>query len=170
MAYAAVVGFLVLRQLTAAAFLSCLKSAIGTSARIMIIIALSQVYIWVLALERTPEAIANMVTGLGLGPLGMLLVVDLIILIAGTVIDVSPAILLLTPVFLPALGEAGVSPIHFGVIGVCTSPPTTPHLVVGRSACRVGVGPSLNRSWAQRSRPVVQAGRRAFPGDESVVD
>ena len=54
--------------------------------------------------------------------------------------------------------------------GVCTSLPTTPHLVVGRSACRVGVGPSLNRSWAQRSRPVVQAGRRAFPGDESVVD
>ena len=59
---------------------------------------------------------------------------------------------------------------HFGGIGVCTSLPTTPHLVVGRSACRVGVGPSLNRSWAQRSRPVVQAGRRAFPGDESVVD
>ena len=57
-----------------------------------------------------------------------------------------------------------------GGIGVCTSLPTTPHLVVGRSACRVGVGPSLNRSWAQRSRPVVQAGRRAFPGDESVVD
>ena len=56
------------------------------------------------------------------------------------------------------------------IIGVCTSLPTTPHLVVGRSACRVGVGPSLNRSWAQRSRPVVQAGRRAFPGDESVVD
>ena len=55
-------------------------------------------------------------------------------------------------------------------IGVCTSLPTTPHLVVGRSACRVGVRPSLNRSWAQRSRPVVQAGRRAFPGDESVVD
>ena len=57
-----------------------------------------------------------------------------------------------------------------GDIGVCTSLPTTPHLVVGRSACRVGVRPSLNRSWAQRSRPVVQAGRRAFPGDESVVD
>ena len=58
----------------------------------------------------------------------------------------------------------------YWMIGVCTSLPTTPHLVVGRSACRVGVGPSLNRSWAQRSRPVVQAGRRAFPGDESVVD
>ena len=59
---------------------------------------------------------------------------------------------------------------RYSDVGVCTSLPTTPHLVVGRSACRVGVGPSLNRSWAQRSRPVVQAGRRAFPGDESVVD
>ncbi len=62
------------------------------------------------------------------------------------------------------------SGLLYSGIGVCTSLPTTPHLVVGRSACRVGVGPSLNRSWAQRSRPVVQAGRRAFPGDESVVD
>ena len=61
-------------------------------------------------------------------------------------------------------------PLEITTVGVCTSLPTTPHLVVGRSACRVGVGPSLNRSWAQRSRPVVQAGRRAFPGDESVVD
>ena len=63
-----------------------------------------------------------------------------------------------------------IVPDQFLAFGVCTSLPTTPHLVVGRSACRVGVGPSLNRSWAQRSRPVVQAGRRAFPGDESVVD
>ena len=67
------------------------------------------------------------------------------------------------------LGRIGLR-IGNSRLGVCTSLPTTPHLVVGRSACRVGVGPSLNRSWAQRSRPVVQAGRRAFPGDESVVD
>ena len=66
--------------------------------------------------------------------------------------------------------EIQASTTHNPRVGVCTSLPTTPHLVVGRSACRVGVGPSLNRSWAQRSRPVVQAGRRAFPGDESVVD
>ena len=67
-------------------------------------------------------------------------------------------------------GELNGKRLHIAGFGVCTSLPTTPHLVVGRSACRVGVGPSLNRSWAQRSRPVVQAGRRAFPGDESVVD
>ena len=153
-AYAAVVGFLLLRQLTGPAFLSCLKSAIGTSARIMIIIALSQVYIWVLALERTPEAIANVVTGLGLGPLGMLLVVDLIILIAGTIIDVSPAILLLTPVFLPALSEAGVSPIHFGVILVSG-------LAVG--ACTPPVGNCLNVCAAVSKLPIGSIFRGAAP-------
>ena len=56
------------------------------------------------------------------------------------------------------------------VIGVCTSLPTTPYLVVGWCACRVRVGPSLNRWWGQRPRLVAQAGRRAFPGDGSVVD
>ena len=72
---------------------------------------------------------AAFVTGLELSPLATLLVVDLIILAAGTFIDVSPAILLLTPVFLPALTEIGVSPVHFGVIlisglavGACTPP------------------------------------------------
>ena len=153
-AYAAVVGFLLLRQLTGPAFLSCLKSAIGTSARIMIIIALSQVYIWVLALERTPEAIANVVAGLGLGPLGMLLVVDAIILIAGTIIDVSPAILLLTPVFLPALSEAGVSPIHFGVILVSG-------LAVG--ACTPPVGNCLNVCAAVSKLPIGSIFRGAAP-------
>ena len=64
----------------------------------------------------------------------------------------------------PAKNNKGDQPFYkIKRVGVCTSLPTTPHLVVGRSACRVGVGPSLNRSWAQRSRPVVQAGRRAFP-------
>ena len=128
-AYAAIFGFLVMRQLNVGTFLNCLESAILTSSKIMIIIALSQVYIWVLALQRTPEAIAAAVTALGLGPVAMLLVIDVIILIAGTVIDVSPAILLLTPVFLPVLSDVGVSPILFGVIlvsglavGACTPP------------------------------------------------
>ena len=56
------------------------------------------------------------------------------------------------------------------LVGVCTSLPTTPYLVVGWCACRVRVGPSLNRWWGQRPRLVAQAGRRAFPGDGSVVD
>ena len=144
--YALGIGFLVTRAMSLGAFRECLRSAAQTSAKIMLIIAFSQVYIWVLALERVPESIANYVVGLGLGPIATLLVIDLIILVAGTVIDVSPAILLLTPVFLPALQEAGVSPVHFGVIlvsglavGACT-PPVGNCLNVCAAISKLGIG------------------------------
>ena len=144
--YALLVGFLLLRGLTVGAVADCLRSAALTSAKIMIIIALSQVYIWVLALERVPEAVAAFVAGLELSPLATLLVVDLIILAAGTFIDVSPAILLLTPVFLPALTEIGVSPVHFGMVlvsglavGACT-PPVGNCLNVCAAISNLGIG------------------------------
>ena len=127
--YAALAGFLLTRALKIRSFWECLRSSTLTSAKIMIVIALSQAYIWILALERVPESIAGFVVDLGLGATGTLLLVDLIVLAAGTVIDVSPAILLLTPVFAPALQDLGVSPILFGVllvsglaVGACTPP------------------------------------------------
>ena len=127
--YAVLAGFGLTRALTPGAFWECLRSTAITSAKIMIVIALSQAYIWILALERVPEAIAAFVVDLGLGATATLLLVNLIVLAAGTVIDVSPAILLLTPVFAPALEGLGVSPILFGVllvsglaVGACTPP------------------------------------------------
>lgn len=127
--YAVLAGFALTRALTPGSFWQCLRSTALTSSKIMIVIALSQAYIWILALERVPEAIAAFVVELGLGATGTLLLVNLIVLAAGTVIDVSPAILLLTPVFAPALESLGVSPILFGVllvsglaVGACTPP------------------------------------------------
>jgi tripartite ATP-independent transporter DctM subunit len=144
--YAMAVGFAITRVLTLQGFRDCLRQAALTSAKIMMIIAFSQVYIWILALERIPESIAAAVTNLELEPLATLLVIDAIILVAGTVIDVSPAILLLTPVFLPALEAAGVSPIQFGVIlvsglavGACT-PPVGNCLNVCAAISRLGIG------------------------------
>ncbi|MDX9860764.1 MAG: TRAP transporter large permease [Rhodospirillales bacterium] len=104
-------GSLKLRQVPA-----LLKEAILTSANVMIIIAFSSIYIWILALEHVPEAVGALIAGLDLPPLAVLLIVDVVILVIGTFIDVSPAILLLTPVFLPGLVAMGVSPIQFGAI------------------------------------------------------
>ena len=127
--YAVLAGFTLTRALTPGSFWQCLRSTALTSSKIMIVIALSQGYIWILALERVPEAIAAFVVDLGLGATATLLLVNVIVLAAGTVIDVSPAILLLTPVFAPALESLGVSPILFGVllvsglaVGACTPP------------------------------------------------
>ena len=144
--YAGLTGFVITRALGIDSAWDCLRSATLTSAKIMIVIALSQAYIWVLALERVPDAIASFVVDLGLGATGTLLLVNLIVLAAGTVIDVSPAILLLTPVFAPALEGLGVSPILFGVllvsglaVGACT-PPVGTCLNVGAAVAQLDIG------------------------------
>ena len=128
-AYATIVGFVLTRHLTAHQFFEALKSSMIISAKIMMIIALSQVFIWVLAYERVPETVAATITGLGLSPTMMLMLIAGLVLLAGTFIDVSPAILLLTPVFLPTVEQQGISPILFGVVlvsglavGACTPP------------------------------------------------
>lgn len=145
--YAILVGFFLTRRLTLKQFYKVLRASILTSAMIMMIIAFSQVFIWVLALERVPELVASLVEGKDLAPLLLLVIVIAIILIAGTFIDVSPAILLLTPVFLPAITAAGISPILFGVIlvtglavGACT-PPVGNCLNVGAivSGLKIGI-------------------------------
>ncbi len=123
-----------------------LNSAIMTSAKIMIIIAFSKLYIWILALERIPETVAGYVVAMNLPPVMMLIVIVIIILIAGTFIDVSPAILLLTPVFLPACVAVGISPIQFGGILItglavgAVTPPVGTCINVTSAISGLGIG------------------------------
>jgi TRAP-type C4-dicarboxylate transport system permease large subunit len=123
-----------------------MRDAILTSANVMVIIALSKLYIWILALERIPQTVAAIVSGLELPAFVILLVIDIIILVAGTFVDVSPAILLLTPVFLPAANVLGVSRIQFGVILISglavglVTPPVGMCLNVASAISKLGIG------------------------------
>ena len=149
--YAFIIGLFFLAGINRRKYLikelpACLKSAIMTSAKIMIIIALSKLYIWVLALERIPEAVAGFVVALNLPSVIMLLFIVMIILIAGTFIDVSPAILLLTPVFLPACVAVGISPVQFGAILIsglavgAVTPPVGTCINVASAISGLGIG------------------------------
>jgi TRAP-type C4-dicarboxylate transport system permease large subunit len=96
-----------------------LHNSIQTSATVMIIIALSKLYVWILALERIPQALGMFITGLEFPVFVIQFMVLFIILLVGTFVDVSPAILLLTPVFLPAMKMMGIDGVQFGVILIC---------------------------------------------------
>jgi len=133
--YAAIIGFAFTRKLTVPGFWKCVRNTVVISSKIMIIIALSQLYIYVLALERIPEALTAFLVSLDLGPTMFMLIFASIVLLMGTFIDVSPAILLLTPIFLPAAVDIGISPVRFGIVLVCG-------LAVG--ACTPPVGNCLN--------------------------
>ncbi|MBG6210857.1 tripartite ATP-independent transporter DctM subunit [Labrenzia sp. EL_126] len=145
-AYGLLIGFLIVGLTSLKQLPGAMRAAILTSAKIMMIIAFSQLYIWVLALERIPDALAAYVISLDLGPIALMLVITAVILVAGTFIDVSPAILLLTPVLLPAAQSVGISGVHFGVVmvsglavGACT-PPVGNCLNVCAAIARMGIG------------------------------
>lgn len=127
--YALIIGLFLIKSLNLKRIVKALKSAVLTSAKIMIIIAFSKIFIWVLAFERVPDELSETISSLGLNSTSMLLLFVVIILISGTFIDVSPAILLFTPIFLPSIIQLGVSPVLFGVVlviglavGACTPP------------------------------------------------
>jgi TRAP-type transport system large permease protein len=144
--YAFLIGFFLFKGLKLRKLPGLLKSAILTSANVMIIIALSKLYIWILALERIPQWMAGLVADLNLPAVIIVLVVVAIILITGTFVDVSPAILLLTPVFLPAMRVLGVTPIQFGVILISglavglVTPPVGMCLNVASAISRLSIG------------------------------
>jgi tripartite ATP-independent transporter DctM subunit len=114
--YAFIIGLVVIRELKLKVIPGLLRDSIQTSATVMIIIALSKLYVWILALERIPQALAMFVSGLNCPVFVIPFIILIIILIVGTFVDVSPAILLLTPVFLPAMKMLGINGIQFGVI------------------------------------------------------
>ena len=144
--YAAVIGFAFTRKLKWPAFWKCVRNTVLVSSKIMIIIALSQIYIFVLALEHLPEALSAFLAELDLGSVSFMLIFAAIVLLLGTFIDVSPAILLLTPIFLPSAVDLGISPVHFGIVlvsglavGACT-PPVGNCLNVCSAISRLGIG------------------------------
>ena len=144
--YAFGVGYFIFRGLKLRTIPRLLKVSISTSAQVMIIIALSKLYIWILVIEHIPESVAGFVSGLDLPVFVILLIISAIILITGTFVDVSPAILLLTPVFLPAVTAVGVSPIQFGVILITglaiglVTPPVGMCLNVASAISKLGIG------------------------------
>lgn len=88
----------------------CEASAVG------LLIGCSTPLVFLLAVDRVPDVVTAVITGIGGGPFGVMLATNLILLVAGCVLDIGAAILLLAPLMLPVAVAAGIDPIHFGVI------------------------------------------------------
>jgi len=105
-----------------------LQSAI-TTAVVFLLIATSMAMSWFLAHENVPQNISAFLLGLTESKILLLLIINLILLAVGTFMDMTPAVLIFTPIFLPVVKGFGVHPLHFGIImimnlciGLCTPP------------------------------------------------
>ena len=105
-----------------------LKSA-ETTAIVMFLIATSMAMSWILAYENIPATVANAMVALSDNPIIILLLINLVLLMVGIFMDMTPAVLIFTPIFLPVAVQLGMSPLQFGImmvlnlcIGLCTPP------------------------------------------------
>jgi tripartite ATP-independent transporter DctM subunit len=144
--YSLLVGVLVFKGIPVRTIPRLFLEAMKTCSSIMIIIAISQLYIWILALENVPQDVAAFVVSFDLPPTLLLTAIMAIILVAGTFIDVSPAILLITPVFLPAAVAVGISPLQFGALLIAglavgaVTPPVGTCLNVAAAISKLEIG------------------------------
>jgi tripartite ATP-independent transporter DctM subunit len=117
-----------------------LKSA-ETTAIVMLLIATSTALSWILSYENIPQDLTAFMLSLTESRVLILLFINLVLLVIGTFMDMTPAVLIFTPIFLPVAVQLGISPLHFGImmvlnlcIGLCT-PPVGSILFVG---CGIG--------------------------------
>ena len=117
-----------------------LLESINMTAMIVFLIGVSSIMSWVLAFTNVPTYITNLILGISNNPIVILLIMNVLLLIVGTFMDATPAILIFTPIFLPIAQSLGMDSIQFGImlvfnlcIGTIT-PPVGNTLFVG---CRV---------------------------------
>ncbi|GAA0558358.1 MULTISPECIES: TRAP transporter large permease [Rheinheimera] len=94
-----------------------MKSA-ETTAIVLALIATSSAMSWILSYEQIPQTISAAMLALSDNPLLILLMINLILLLVGAFMDMTPAVLIFTPIFLPVAVELGMSPLHFGIMMV----------------------------------------------------
>lgn len=139
--YALLVGGVLYREVKLTALPDILLRSAKTTAVVMLLIGTSQAMSWVLAYENIPQMVSNALLAISDNFYVTLIIINILLLVVGTFMDMTPAVLIFTPIFLPIMIEMGMDPVHFGIvmianlcIGLCT-PPVGTCLFVG---CGVG--------------------------------
>ena len=144
-AYAFILGVVIYREIPLSRIPEILLKGAKTTAVVMLLVGTSQAMSWVLASERVPQMVSAAMLEMSNNPLLILLLINLLLLIVGTFMDMTPAVLIFTPIFLPVVVGLGMDPVQFGIvlianlcIGLCT-PPVGACLFVSCSVGRTSI-------------------------------
>jgi len=151
--YSGLIGALVYRELTLAKLYRALVSAAKTSAVVMFLVAAAMVSAWLITVANIPDQLIVLLKPFIDNPMLLMFLMMAIVLIVGTALDFTPTILILTPVLMPLVREAGIDPVYFGVlfiianaIGLIT-PPVGNVLNVVCSVAKVPMSDVIRGVW-----------------------
>jgi len=116
--YAFVLGTLVYRELPILKLYPLLVSAARSTAVVVFLIAAALVSAWLIATSEVPEQVSRMLQPFMSSPVLLMFVIMVLVVVVGTALDFGPTLLILTPVLMPIVREAGIDPVYFGVLFV----------------------------------------------------
>lgn len=114
--YAAVVGAFVYRKLTFKNLPKVLLTAGLESGMVMLLIALSEPFAWIVAVDQIPQLLIDWISALTTSPWMILLFINIFLLILGIPMETAPALVIVTPVLAPIALTLGIDPVHMGIV------------------------------------------------------
>ncbi|WKS99060.1 TRAP transporter large permease [Gallibacterium salpingitidis] len=139
--YTLILAMVVYREVKLKELPQIILDSVITTAIVLLLIGTSMGMSWAMANADIPYTISDALLSISDNPIIILLIINVILLVVGVFMDMTPALLIFTPIFLPIVTELGMDPVHFGVlmafnlsIGICT-PPVGSALFIG---CSVG--------------------------------
>lgn len=142
--YSLILGF-IYKEINFPKIPQILLDSSATTAVVMLLIGASMSMSWALSYENIPQEISTGLLALSDNPIIILLIINLLLLFVGIFMDMTPAVLIFTPIFLPVITKLGLDPVHFGIImvlnlciGLCT-PPVGSVLFVGVGIAKTSI-------------------------------
>jgi tripartite ATP-independent transporter DctM subunit len=143
--YALLLSVGIYREVKVSDLPDILLKSVETTAVVMLLIAASSAMSWILSYTNIPQDLSAAMLALSDNPIVILLMINLVLLLVGTFMDMTPAVLIFTPIFLPIANSLGIDPTQFGImmvlnlcIGLCT-PPVGSVLFVGCGIAKTSI-------------------------------
>ncbi len=143
--YTLILAFVFYREISIKQLPSIILESVVTTSIVLLLIGASMGMSWAMANADIPYMISDALLAVSENPIIILLIINVILLIIGVFMDMTPALLIFTPIFLPIAMDLGMDPVHFGImmtfnlcIGICT-PPVGSALFIGCSVAKVRI-------------------------------
>lgn len=151
--YTIIIAMFAYRTLGIKGLFSSAVQSVKIASMVLLIIGAATAFGYALAILEGPQKLANLITAISDEPIIIFLIVNIILLLLGTFMDMSPLIVITTPILLPVVSAAGMDPVHFGIvmmlnlgIGLVT-PPVGSVLFVGAAIGKIKVEEAVKSIW-----------------------
>ncbi|MDV7104635.1 TRAP transporter large permease [Vibrio sp. TH_r3] len=143
--YTLILAVVFYREVSIKQLPSIILESVVTTSIVLLLIGASMGMSWAMANADIPYMISDALLAVSENPIVILLIINVILLVVGIFMDMTPALLIFTPIFLPIAMDLGMDPVHFGImmtfnlaIGICT-PPVGSALFIGCSVAKVKI-------------------------------